>query len=151
MPQQVVDQDLGVDFFLDVEWRGVDDEVAPVLLVLTTPDELRVEVGVARILHPARRFLLFLKHGLMFGGGDILPLGVVVLEGFDGFGGSPWGGFLYHFSLAQPFLDPRRVPTAIEDGIYKYRLPSRPLCVSPHRFAGKNGSGEWPISRQARL
>lgn len=44
--QQVVDEGLGMDLLLDVEWRGVDDEVAPVLLVLTAPDKLRVEVGV---------------------------------------------------------------------------------------------------------
>jgi hypothetical protein len=35
---------------LDVERRGVDDEVAPVLLILPTPDELGIEVAVARIL-----------------------------------------------------------------------------------------------------
>ena len=46
--QQVVDQHLRVDLLLDVERRRVDDEVAPVLLVLAAPDELRVEVAVAR-------------------------------------------------------------------------------------------------------
>ena len=48
LPQQVVDQHLGVDLLLDVERRRVDDEIAPVLLVLAAPDELRVEVAVAR-------------------------------------------------------------------------------------------------------
>ena len=45
MPQ-VVDQRLGVNLLLDVEGRGVDDEIGPVLLVLAAPDELRVEVTV---------------------------------------------------------------------------------------------------------
>ena len=39
-----------MNFFLDVERRRVDDEIAPVLLVLTAPDELRIEVGVAGYL-----------------------------------------------------------------------------------------------------
>jgi hypothetical protein len=43
--EQVVDQHLGVDLLLDVERRRVDDEVAPVLLILAAPDELRVEVA----------------------------------------------------------------------------------------------------------
>jgi hypothetical protein len=44
--QEVVDEGLGVDLLLDVEGRGLDDEVAPVLLVLAAPDELGVEVAV---------------------------------------------------------------------------------------------------------
>ena len=48
LAQQIVDQHLGVDLFLDVERRGVDDEIAPVLLILAAPDELRIEVGLRR-------------------------------------------------------------------------------------------------------
>ena len=47
LAQQVVNERLGVDLFLDVERRGVDDEVGPILLILAAPDELGVEVGVA--------------------------------------------------------------------------------------------------------
>ena len=36
-----------MDLLLDVERRRMDDEVAPVLLVLAAPDELRIEVAVA--------------------------------------------------------------------------------------------------------
>ena len=91
--EQVVDQHLGVDLFLDVERRGVDDEVAPVLLILAAPDELRVEVAVAALVGHAHRALLVLLHdGLIFGRGDVLPLGLVVLEGLDGLG--TWLGFL---------------------------------------------------------
>jgi len=85
---------LGVDFFLYVERRGVDDKVAPVLLVLAAPDELRIEVAVAALVGHAHRILLFLlQDGLVFGGGDVLPLGLVVLERFDRLGG---GWFLCH-------------------------------------------------------
>jgi hypothetical protein len=38
-----------MDLLLNVERRGVDDEIAPVLLILATPDELGIEVGVARV------------------------------------------------------------------------------------------------------
>ena len=85
LPQQVVDQHLGVDLFLDVERRGVDDEVAPVLLILAAPDELRVEVAVAALVGDADgRFVLLLHDGLIFGRGDVLALGVVA-ERIDGF------------------------------------------------------------------
>ena len=56
--QQIVDEDLRVNLLLDVERWRVDDEVAPVLLILSAPNELRVEVGVARvarILRPSAR------------------------------------------------------------------------------------------------
>ena len=91
--QQVVDQHLRVDLLLDVERRSVDDEVAPVLLILPAPDELRIEVGVARIAHRLRGLLLLFQHGLVLGRRDVLPLGLVVLERFDG----SWRcGFLGH-------------------------------------------------------
>jgi hypothetical protein len=70
LAQQVVDQHLGMHLFLDVERRGVDDEVAPVLLILAAPDELRVEVGIARLAHALRRLLVLGEHRL-----DIRPSG----------------------------------------------------------------------------
>ncbi|MCG8350545.1 MAG: hypothetical protein MI924_22485, partial [Chloroflexales bacterium] len=56
---QVVDQRLGVYLLLDVERRRAHNQVAPVLLVLAAPDQLRVQVGVARIAN-LFRVLLFL-------------------------------------------------------------------------------------------
>ena len=50
LAQQVINERLGVNLFLDVERWRVDDEVTPVLLIFSTPDELGIEVGVARIL-----------------------------------------------------------------------------------------------------
>jgi hypothetical protein len=47
-----------VDLLLDVERRRVDDEIAPVLLVLAAPDELRVEVAVAALVGDADGVLL---------------------------------------------------------------------------------------------
>ena len=74
--QQIVDQRLGMDFFLDVERRGVDDEVAPVLLVLAAPDELRIEIACcARYFIVLGFCFLFLHHRLVFGCRDVFPLG----------------------------------------------------------------------------
>ena len=82
--QQIVDQRLGVDLLLDVERRRVDDEVAPVLLILPAPDELGIEVGVARVAESFRFPLLFLHHRLVFGRGDIFSFGLVVAKRLDG-------------------------------------------------------------------
>ena len=68
----------------------MDDEIAPVLLILAAPDELRVEVGIARIPQGAWNGLVLTDDRLVLGGGDVFPLGLVVFEGLDGFGG---GGF----------------------------------------------------------
>ena len=96
LAQQVVDQHLGVDLLLDVERRGVDDEIAPVLLILAAPDELRIEVAVAALIgHADRALLILLQHGLIFGRRDVLPLRLVVLERFDGLGGGLFFGHRY--------------------------------------------------------
>ena len=50
LPQQVVDQDLRVYFFLNVKWRRLDDQIGPVLLIFAAPDELRVEVAVTPLI-----------------------------------------------------------------------------------------------------
>ena len=82
-----------MDLFLDVERRSVDDEVAPVLLVLAAPDELGIEVGVAGIADLLRVLLLLLQHGLILRRRDVLPLGLVVRKRFDRLLGC---GFLGH-------------------------------------------------------
>ena len=46
---EVLDDDPRVDLLLDVDRRGVGDEVLAVEFVLALPDELRVERGVARV------------------------------------------------------------------------------------------------------
>ena len=98
--QQVVDQRLGMDLFLDVQRRRVDDEVAPVLLVFAAPDELRIEIRVARLADPLGVLLLLFQHGLVFSRGDVFALGLLVLEGGDSLGGD---GFLDHEIPAQAF------------------------------------------------
>ena len=83
-----------MDLFLDVERRGMDDEVAPVLLILAAPDELGIQVAVAPLIGNADGIgILLLQHGLVLGRGDVLPFVSVVLDRFDGLGG---GGFLRH-------------------------------------------------------
>ena len=50
----------------------VDHEVAYVLLVLATPDKLRVQVAVAPLVgHPQRRVRLLLHHRLVLCRGDV--------------------------------------------------------------------------------
>ena len=85
--EEVVDEDFWVDLFLDVERRGVDDEVAPVLLILPAPDELGIEVGIPRVADLFGILLFLLDKGLLLGGRDVLPLRLIVLEGLDRFGG----------------------------------------------------------------
>ena len=46
---------LGWTFFLDVEGRDVDHQVAQVLLVLAPPDQLGVQVAVAPLVGHAQR------------------------------------------------------------------------------------------------
>ena len=57
----------------------MDDEVAPVLLILSPPDELRVEIGVTRVADLLWILLLLLKYGLKLCRRDVFPLGLVVL------------------------------------------------------------------------
>jgi hypothetical protein len=58
LAQKIVDQDLRVHLFLDVEGRRLDDQVAPIVLVLAAPDELRVEVAMAPLIgEPDRRLV----------------------------------------------------------------------------------------------
>ena len=88
--QQVVDEHLRMDFFLDVKRRGVDDEVAPVLLVFSAPDELRVEVAIAARSARASGLLFLLQDGLVFRRRDVLPLRFVVHQRLDGFLALVW-------------------------------------------------------------
>ena len=46
---KIFDDDLRDDLFLDVDRRRIHHQVFAVLLILAAPDELRVEVGVARV------------------------------------------------------------------------------------------------------
>jgi hypothetical protein len=41
----------------------VDDEIAPILLILPAPDELRIEVRVARMADLLRCLLLLFQYG----------------------------------------------------------------------------------------
>jgi hypothetical protein len=94
--QEVVHEHLRLDLLLDIEWRGVDDEIAPILLVLATPDELRIEVGVARIPDLLWMLLLLFQHGLVLGRRNVLPLGLAVLERLDRLASGPGCRFLGH-------------------------------------------------------
>jgi hypothetical protein len=94
LAQQVVDEGLGADLFLNVKRRGVDDEVAPVLLVLATPDELGIEVAVSGVTEGFGGLLLLFDKGLLLDGGDVFPIGIVMVEGGDLLGRGIGGAFL---------------------------------------------------------
>src|SRR5438045_2479119 len=70
----------------------MDDEIAPVLLVLSAPDELRIEIGVTLVTLLQGLLLVRLEEGLKLCCRDVLPLIRVVFERLDGLG----GGFLSH-------------------------------------------------------
>jgi hypothetical protein len=85
LAEEVVDQHLRMDLFLNVQRRGVDDEIAPVLLILAAPDELGIKVNIPGIPRRPWAGILLVDHGLMLGSGDVLPLRLVVLKGLDRF------------------------------------------------------------------
>ncbi len=82
-PQEVVDQDLGVNLLLNVDGWGVDDEVGPILLVLAALDELGIEIAVPPFVGDAQGVLIFLlDQGLVFGGGDVQAGGFLMRQSF---------------------------------------------------------------------
>ena len=84
LARQVVDQRLGLDFLLDVQGRHVDHQVVEVLVVLTAPDELGVQVAIAPLVGLAeRRFLLVTDQRLVLGRGDIRAAVLLVAQGLD--------------------------------------------------------------------
>ncbi len=86
LPEEVVDQHLRVDLLLYVEWRGIDDKIAPVLVILSAPDELGIEVNIAGIPGRPGTCMLLIDYRLMLGGGDVLPLRLTVGQCLDFFG-----------------------------------------------------------------
>src|SRR5947199_4661012 len=69
----------------------MDDEIAPILLILPAPDELGIKVRVARIADLLRSLLLLFQHRLELRSWNVLPLVGVVLEHLDRFGGGSLG------------------------------------------------------------
>ena len=60
--KQIVNQNLGVHFFLDVERWRMRNQIRPILLVLAAPHQLRVQVAVASLISHTNRSLLLLAH-----------------------------------------------------------------------------------------
>src|SRR5207247_6345489 len=82
---------------LNVDRRGLDYEVAPVLFVFTAPNQLRIEVAVATLIRDADWGLfVLLQNGLIFGGRDVLPGCFVVFDSFDCFRCFGFSWFLRH-------------------------------------------------------
>src|SRR5690349_21265827 len=73
-----------MDLFLDVDRRRVRYQIGPILLVLASPDQLRVQVAVAALIGYADWALLpLVHHGLEFGGGNILSRSLLMSECFN--------------------------------------------------------------------
>jgi hypothetical protein len=82
--QQIVDQYFGMNLFLNIQRRRMNDQVRPILLVLAAPNQLRIEITVAALVGYSDGALLILTHDrLVFSGRDVLARGFVVFEGFD--------------------------------------------------------------------
>src|SRR5262249_46147115 len=79
-----IDQHLRVDFLLDVERRRIDDEIAPVLLVLASPDELGIEVRVAWVAQFDRLLDIPAGQRSVLGGRDVPALRGTMADGLDG-------------------------------------------------------------------
>src|SRR6185312_5150389 len=78
--------------FLDVNRRRRHNEIAPVLLILPSPYELRVQVAIATFVsHVYRIERLLLQHALVLGRGNVLARRFIVDEGFNHLGGSTLG------------------------------------------------------------
>lgn len=78
MAQQIINERLGVNSFPNVERRRRNNEIGPIPLILTAPDQLRIKIGIARIAHLLGVLLVIVQHRLIFSSGNILALGVVV-------------------------------------------------------------------------
>src|ERR1043166_10292232 len=93
---------------LDVERRRLNDEVAPVLIVLPAPYELRIEIGIARVSHLFSRQVLCVENRLVFSGRDVQALVVGMTERLDSLLTTfRRGGSLRHVS--SPRSEERRV------------------------------------------
>ena len=137
---EVVNEDFGVDLFLNIEGRRLHHEAGPILPVLAAPDELGVKVGITAalfvlqpgglpgVLHPHRLLLVLPHHRLIFGRGDVLARRLVVGEGFDSQGWfRAFGHFLLFrgagarnnicFGINELIAQPHRVLAAIKDRV----------------------------------
>src|SRR5262245_17579911 len=81
--EQVVDEHLRVYLLLDVERWRLDDDVAPVLVVLAAPDKLRVKVWVVRVTNLSWSGVFSAEYGLVLGRRDVSTLVPRVPEGLD--------------------------------------------------------------------
>ena len=85
---QVVDERLGMHLFLNVERRGPHFQRVvrrAVRAVLASPDQLRVQVGIATLVGRAhRRDVARPRHGGLLDSGDVRALVPGVGEGGDG-------------------------------------------------------------------
>ena len=78
----------------------MDDEVAPILLILAAPHELRIEVCVSSVTNLLRVLLLLFQHRLKLRRRNVSPLCLVMRESLDRFCGCGFFGHGYFFPVA---------------------------------------------------
>jgi hypothetical protein len=72
LPPQILDDGLRLDLFLDVDRRGVDFERIG-LKILAAPDQLRIEIGIARPAQFLDGLVVVGDELLVLGGRNVLP------------------------------------------------------------------------------
>src|SRR3984893_6246797 len=88
LPPQILDQRLGVNFLLNIDRRRGNEQRLAILLILAAPDELRIEIGIARIAQNLHRLVVVRHKALIFRSRDVDALRRVVTIALDaGFGG----------------------------------------------------------------
>ena len=97
LPLQIVDEHLGMDFFLDIQGRGMNHQIRPILPILAPPDQLGVKIRISSFFfliqtHASpgignldRDLKLFFHYRLIFSRGNVFACGILVGQGFYGF------------------------------------------------------------------
>src|SRR5665213_2479369 len=88
-----------MNFLLDVDRRRVHYQIAPILLILATPYQLRIQITVAPLVRDAQWvFRILLNDALVFGGRYVQPFCFVVDECLDRLGAGRGLGFSHCYA-----------------------------------------------------
>ena len=84
---QILDNRLGVDFLLNIQWRRLNDQVRPIRHVLPPPHQLRIKIRIAPLIrHPDGSLHLRRHERLQLRRRRIAARGLIMSQGFDGQG-----------------------------------------------------------------
>src|ERR1039458_2426098 len=132
---------------LDIKRWRVDNEIAPVLRILATPDQLRIQILVPSLICHPDRILRFLGHNrLILGCRDVLPPCFLVRQRLHRFRAvsAPFrltshGQYCPSLTLRRPLQrscdQPR--PRSWPQSRFPFRIgPSSPQTPNDRRFSG---------------